>query len=329
MAERVGWLDAAKCLGIALVVFGHVERGLNSAGLVEAPAWRLIDFYIYTFHMPLFMYLAGTNVPGSLAKPNFLKRKAASILHPYVVWSLIQGGVMVVLSSQTNGDTSIADLLAIGWDPISPFWFLYVLFVYMAVVSVLPPSRALLAGAAALLAVSPVIEPELLFQLAYFFFFFLLGVCFPARETPRWAAPVALAGCLLWTWMLLSLGAVSMEAGSAGWRFYSPLLLPSALLGILAMLSLARSLDFAWLRHAGQASMAIYVMHILATAGSRILLQKAFGVTDPILHLVAGVVLGIGLPLLAYEVMRRLGLAWWLGLGGAQPVLRGEAMTTK
>lgn len=319
MAERVGWIDAAKCLGITLVVFGHVERGLSSAGVIGDPAWRMLDFYIYTFHMPLFMYLSGMNVPGSYAKPGFLKRKASTILHPYVVWSLIQGGVMVALSSLTNGNASITDLLSIGWNPISPFWFLYVLFIYMVVISVVRPSWWLLSAAGAMLMASPFMGPGLLFQLAYFFFFFVLGICAPVLSMPRWVAPVTLAACVLWTWMILSAGAVSLQGSGDGGRYYSPLLLPSALLGIAAMLSLARSLDFGWLRYVGRASMAIYVMHILAASGSRIMLEKVFGVIDPTLHLVTGVVLGVGLPLLAYEVLRWLGWAWWLGLGGKRP----------
>jgi hypothetical protein len=34
-AERLSWVDTAKGLGIFLVVFGHVWRGLENAGLIE------------------------------------------------------------------------------------------------------------------------------------------------------------------------------------------------------------------------------------------------------------------------------------------------------
>ena len=56
---RLGWVDAAKGIGIVLVVYGHAVDGLRSAGLVPADGWAAFSFYaIYTFHMPLFFLLS-------------------------------------------------------------------------------------------------------------------------------------------------------------------------------------------------------------------------------------------------------------------------------
>lgn len=57
---REAWVDYAKGIGIILVVFGHVNRGLYSAGIqLSGSSYLLTDSIIYSFHMPLFFFLSG------------------------------------------------------------------------------------------------------------------------------------------------------------------------------------------------------------------------------------------------------------------------------
>ncbi|MDF2234254.1 acyltransferase family protein [Albimonas sp. CAU 1670] len=320
MSERIGWIDAAKGIGILLVVLGHAERGLRSAGLLSDPGWALADYLLYSFHMPLFMALAGMSVPASLGRPGFVRRKAGRLLHPYLVWSLIQGGVAVALAGMTNGQATVADLLAIPWRPISPFWFLYALFVYMLVAAVAPLDRRLGLAALTIFALSPLLSVEFPFRLAYFFLFFVLGALARPRTLPLWVVPAGFAVCFGWAGAMLGAGLVQVQAGSAlGLSYHSPLLLPSALAGMLATLALAQRLDLGWLRMLGRRSLSIFVMHILALAGLRIALQKGAGIEDPAILLPVVLVGGVLLPLGADALLRRLGLARWLGLGGPRP----------
>ncbi|MEY8214537.1 MAG: acyltransferase family protein, partial [Colwellia sp.] len=58
--ERFEWVDYAKAIGIFLVVYGHVSRGLVSAGLMaDSTLYQYADSVIYSFHMPLFFFLSG------------------------------------------------------------------------------------------------------------------------------------------------------------------------------------------------------------------------------------------------------------------------------
>ena len=51
------------------MVFGHVLRGLEAAGEAEGAAWvGAADLALYSFHMPLFFFLAGLNVRAALAR---------------------------------------------------------------------------------------------------------------------------------------------------------------------------------------------------------------------------------------------------------------------
>lgn len=61
MTNRNLWVDYAKAIGILLVVYGHVVRGLLNGGIItENVAFHeLVDSIIYTFHMPLFFFCPG------------------------------------------------------------------------------------------------------------------------------------------------------------------------------------------------------------------------------------------------------------------------------
>lgn len=78
MGKRIEWIDAAKGIGIILVVAGHV------------PTTAPIKQFIYSFHMPLFFFLSGLVFKsGSLGLKSFIQKKARSLLFPYVCFAII------------------------------------------------------------------------------------------------------------------------------------------------------------------------------------------------------------------------------------------------
>ncbi len=131
VAKRIEWIDTARGIGILLVVYGHVLRGLQASGIVDVtnPVW-LSDYAIYTFHMPLFFLLAGFNVERSIAKgrKQFIRGKLWTIAYPYILWSAVQGYIQMSLPSYVNHPSSPLFLITILWWPIAQFWLLYALF---------------------------------------------------------------------------------------------------------------------------------------------------------------------------------------------------------
>jgi fucose 4-O-acetylase-like acetyltransferase len=105
MQERNAWVDYAKAIGIILVVYGHVARGVFNAGLpMDQDKYLLVDSVIYSFHMPLFFFLSGLFFYDSLVKrgkTGLVVNKIDTIVYPFIVWSLLQGVVEVVLSNRT------------------------------------------------------------------------------------------------------------------------------------------------------------------------------------------------------------------------------------
>lgn len=317
--ERVAFLDAARGLGILLVVIGHVERGLVSAGIAKAAIWPVFDTALYTFHMPLFMMLAGMNVPVSLRRgtSSFIRDKLRSVAYPYVLWSLIQGTILVLLSRFTNGGADWHDLLAIGWRPMSQFWFLYALMAYLLLVAAIGLRRWALIPIAVIVFLFGLSLPRdgIGPLLCFFLPFFVLGIsiservkALSVRFPPLWLAALA----LLW---FAALQFVDLGHAHANLTVNA---LPCALLGSAFVLVLAQGLpqraQAAWAL-LGRMSMTIYILHILAAAGTRIIMVR-LGIHAPALvYLAAGTTAGMLLPCAAHLVMARLGLLPLFGLG--------------
>ncbi|MDQ0839726.1 acyltransferase family protein [Sphingomonas faeni] len=315
MTKRIEWIDTARGIGIILVVAGHANRGLIAAGVSSAPVWRTADLWLYTFHMPLFMLLAGLNILGSLRKgiDPFVRTKLWTVAYPYVLWSLIQGSVMVVLSGMTNGQTDWASLAKIGWQPVSPFWFLYALFVFMMLVAFVRNSIVLIALAlTGLIASAFVSDDTLVHQILYQFSFFLIGVLgADTIKTLRLPWFLVIVFAILWVVFVQFLPVYGKAP------YLTPTAVPAALAGIaltLALAQLPRGRMAAALVLVGQASMTIFVMHILATAGTRIFLLKAHAPLPPAAMFIVCTTAGVGGPLIAYLVLQRFGLLPVFGL---------------
>lgn len=322
MQERQRWVDYAKASGIALVVYGHVARGLHSAGIaVDAEMFRLVDSIIYSFHMPLFFFLSGLFFQGSLVSrgaPGLVLNKIDTIVYPYVLWSLLQGGVEVLLSRYTNGGTSLSDVLVLLWAPRAQFWFLYVLF-FVFLICTLVYARArrewlilpLLVFAGIYLAANSVTSDWVFGQLASTTVFFSFGIWFNEVKTAfrrhsTWLAPTLGILFVAGQCVFHIVFGLNYEAG--GW--------PVLMLGLLSILFVTAccmcldQLKVRWLLALGSASMSIYLMHILAGSGIRIVLSKFLGIDSVALHLLLGTLVGLVAPLLADAVIRRHGFGF-------------------
>lgn len=133
MKERNKQMDVLLCLGILLVVLGHV--GTNS--------WKteLFDwFVIYSFHMPLFFFISGYfyKPEREQAYGSAILRLAKKFVVPYYIWNLIYAFIVFALKNaglvRFKLDKSISNFLITPWTTgdqyqlNSPAWFLLTLF---------------------------------------------------------------------------------------------------------------------------------------------------------------------------------------------------------
>lgn len=98
---RIGWIDMLKCFTMVLVIIGHCTYfGIQSpyggidydSGDCISPVYKLLCFavqFIYSFHMPLFMFASGMCfclVNGkSVSFGSFARKKAKRLLVPFVL----------------------------------------------------------------------------------------------------------------------------------------------------------------------------------------------------------------------------------------------------
>lgn len=304
---RSDWVDIAKGFGILLVVYGHVARGLVNGGVAMDPGWfARLDSAIYAFHMPLFFLLSGWFFVGSLTRRgprDYVAGRIATVLWPYVLWSLLQGGIELLMSRWTSKPVTLAEVLALGWTPRAQFWFLYALFL-MSLMGVAMCWRRPKAGVAVLT---------------------LTGAALMALQQRDWPMPAALVSShLLYfaagAWLgsrrpdaatVVRLSLAGMVVGAVATMALLPLglddpklmKLAGALVGLCAVCALSVRLAVQGqgqrMAALGRASMAIFLAHILVASGARIVLTKVFGITNPWPHLILGVAAGTLLP-------------WWL-----------------
>ncbi|WP_024506268.1 acyltransferase [Bradyrhizobium sp. ARR65] len=323
-ATRTRWIDFARGIGIILVVYGHVLGGLVRANVFpDGPAAQWMDYTLYTFHMPLFFFLAGLNVQHSLRRGarSFLEGKAWTIAYPYVLWSLVQGGTTMLLSRDANIPILPSDLAAIWYRPIAQFWFLYALMICHVMAALVPSRKAMIAIAFIALAVFLLLPVQAGLPLTLHHFVFYVAGLYGAGATAAWRPS---------GWSVLALivlafaGAVALGGYLSDMDANGLASLPACMLGIGGTLALCKLLDdkrYRWLAVIGVTSMTIYVLHILAGSGMRIVMLKLHVPPQPWAYLFAGTAAGVILPLVAHAVLARLHLLTALGLA---PLVKGK-----
>lgn len=100
--NRINWIDWAKVIAIAFVVFGHTpqERGDFLIG------------YICTFHMPFFFMLSGYLSKGSTDTRSNLKKHWHSLVIPYIIYNIFFYPYWVVrYMLDAHGDMSLFEMV--------------------------------------------------------------------------------------------------------------------------------------------------------------------------------------------------------------------------
>ena len=330
---RIAWLDYARGIAMTLVVYGHCFRGLAGAG-IASPYGMLgtVDYLIYTFHMPVFFLISGIlaarSSPGGGA--SFWLSKVEPILWPYLLWMSVEIVGLVAFSGVTNEGAIAIGIGTYLFHPVSPFWFLYALFVsyvFLAYAWRLG-FPVMLAVAMAVFAAGRFATPGgIIGETSWGLLYFTVGAIVSSfARRPRFIAEAGRASVILLSAAAaLGLGLAFQHVGIS-----NELAIPSALLGSVAVFGTAERLArlsatwrpvriFAFI---GQASLTVLVVHILATAGTRIALVHLFHMHAATVHLVLGTAIGIGAPLALQLVCTRLGVLRLLGL----PRLRRPAL---
>jgi acyltransferase len=322
---RTRWIDAAKGLGILLIVVGHIWSTVTPT---------LAYIYIYAFHVPLFFFVSGVTLrPGAGSLVSVVAKKVRTLLVPYLWYSLL--GYLFYLAgyllAQHRGihipqfDHGLwAPLMGILYGTIGegrlvngPLWFVVALFCVFCLgyvvntyirrpvwqwiaVGLLSAMGFGLAGEVAL----PFSGVPVLISLV----FFQAGYRMPLDAWWQASSPLARWACLGALALVLAFspinGFIQLGEGLVG----HPLaFLLFAFCGLLATVVLLRQFDrhTRWLAWVGRYSLSIVLIHMLIIKAVKVVLTMLLQVrmeaidSDPLLGLL---VLGMTLVLLVPSV---------------------------
>ncbi len=313
--SRLFWVDYARGLGIILVVYGHVLSGIYNADLGISPSFYVFTHnVIYSFHMPLFFFLSGLFVHQSLVKrgvQKFFVDKARFILYPYLIWSLLKGGIKIALLNFTNESAELSDLLAIWYLPLGHFWFLYVLVLMYIVYAVSLQIRMfylqMLVVASLVLFFFPIdLKIASLDQFSANFLFFVFGVIYQKYSLDKLVNKKSFLYASVLIPCLFLTGAIFTFSKLNGlYSLHPAMVLPLSLMGIAAVVYISKYLaekeTLRVIKIFGFYSLAIYLAHTIFGSGIRIIMDKFMGLQNIGIHILAGMLVGIIVPVFLYQ----------------------------
>lgn len=119
-SQRIEYIDVAKAVGIFLVVIGHLLI-FDFYGLENSKVWNTtLGHFIYSFHMPLFIFLSGLVSVTSISKEYILKD-----LYKRFRTLFVPGVAFVIVTSIIFGSNIQIAFLD---DMKHGYWYLFALF---------------------------------------------------------------------------------------------------------------------------------------------------------------------------------------------------------
>ncbi len=323
--EKIAWVDSAKGVGILLVVIGHTWRGLQADGLIaDQQIFAAVDRAIYVFHMPLFFFMAGLFFNKTAEISNFVifsKSKAIRLIYPLFIWTWIYSLLKLAMNDFVNSPLRLDDFPFFPLPPFELFWFLWALFVIQ--ISLFLTFSVL----------NKIFESEATKYLAAFSVLAVLFLVHPyLGDSEAWLGAAVLNAPYLMLGVLMARMKTMMVSTTVGWIALGMFILvqvltlqlpqttaSNLLLAVIAVLSISlvvmgaerlrpTSYPLYILRLLGNASMAVYVAHVIFSAGTRIVLSLA-NVSNLPVHVVLGTLSGVCGPLLLFMAARRLGIS--------------------
>jgi fucose 4-O-acetylase-like acetyltransferase len=324
--QRDASLDVARGLAIIGIVLTHVLRGLNAGHLLGNGAWiPTTDRVLCLWHLSIFAFIGGIFVATSVRKRSlrtYLLERTFHFLSVYLIWTAVQGTVMLWAARVVNNPGSVRSLFRI-WAPTGQLWYLPYLVLVTVVFVPLWRWRPApwLIGVAATLSVTfwgidgGVVGTQGLGLIVFFVAGIFFGV--DRLQSALQSVPVVAAG--VGGVVLFTVGAVVGVYGvptppTTGWagRTASSVALGVVLsvamsVAVLLFARAARSWSFVAL--CGRRSLDIYLAHIILAAGCRIILVK-LGVHSVVLLATVGLIVGVVGSVVVATALRRIGLAW-------------------
>ena len=189
--KKIDWLAVLQGFSMLLVVIGHVSL-TNQPGDPNTPIATGIEATIYTFHMPLFIFVSGwlfyyTCISRGKSYKKMLESKTKRLLIPFFVFTVLTMVLKMVFPQLMHRVVDINEIIDTfifyRSNPLGEMWFIVVLFelmllypLYKIMTESVTMSVIGLGGALGLSHFFPAISYFYLGNVAYMLPFFVLGI---------------------------------------------------------------------------------------------------------------------------------------------------------
>lgn len=140
MQKKINWISILQGWAMLLVVLGHIS--LTGKFLdPETPITSIIQKTIYSFHMPLFMFISGmlfweTRLQKDWIYKDIIIDKTKRLLIPYIFFTILTFLLKLVASNFVVRQVKISIPYVLRMfiipdeNPLGELWFIFVLFSY-------------------------------------------------------------------------------------------------------------------------------------------------------------------------------------------------------
>jgi fucose 4-O-acetylase-like acetyltransferase len=318
---RSNSVDIVKGLAILLVVYEHTGQGMSTRGWWTGASRDFSFLYVYSFHMPVFFFVAGLFIIGSIQRRgpwDFTLEKMKTILYLYVGWAVLLVGIEPLIHRFK------ASASPVHWSnfPIalingSAGWFFAVLFCtqILALFSRRIPAWLRFALAAVAAALMPTVGFEVVYKTVWYFSFLAAGMLvgrsiFKLGNLSRWAAALGAV-------TVFAFQAVAIMHYREAVSFGSPSAWLAVLLGLTGTAGLfliARTIEntgfgdaWAWI---GRASLGIFLMAQFAQGATREVLLRLLHTHEFWLQLILPTIASLLLPAIVWHQQQRWRIGW-------------------
>lgn len=326
-SHRRGWIDYARGFVIIYVVYRHAMTGLVASGIPIRNAIYLVQ----EASMPVFFIVSGIFISSSALKRglgDFVKFKFSSLLYPYFVWAFIHLSIQILFSQYTNSNKNLIYYLYLFIAPraIDQFWYLYTLFMAMILFAVLNFKllkfniTSNLVVACLFYGISFFVKSywfsitDILFYYVFLVFGFLIAdYLLPVNSNffkGKWLVytlPLFILIQIIWWSRYPDIDHLA-ELDSAGFLLFVPITIIGALLIFLLSYKLDQGGIMKALRYIGSHSLYIYIMHLIFTGATRILIIRFFPQLPPVVMLLTVITAGIIFPIACYQMLIRFNI---------------------
>lgn len=141
--KRISWLDTLKGFTIISVIIGHVLLGYtnNNAFPLQQQLMLKVNYWIYSWHMPLFMVISGFAFKIAYLKNNNLDKKRINkqILNLLLIFFIFQLGLCslkIIFNNFVDRKMDFYSLILNLFIPDNIMWYIWVLLIYYYFVEV-------------------------------------------------------------------------------------------------------------------------------------------------------------------------------------------------